>query len=98
MKKIEGIKYCQFVPNGSRDVSLIMTIIKWLFINSIKFYPWLIIVMTPVTGKGGGEHIDIYNAKNEVNGDKLIKLLKEDHKKESIILINCFSGSFYSSF
>ncbi|MEF3691578.1 MAG: hypothetical protein V3574_00795 [Candidatus Moraniibacteriota bacterium] len=87
MKKVEGLKYCQFVYLGIDKIS----ILKWYFINILTFNYWSVVVITPAAGREGGRHIDIYNLRSKINKKReLLNKLRENKRGEEIYLFSFF--------
>lgn len=82
MKRINELKYREFVPFGIK----INTLLKWYLINILTFNRWLIVVATPAAGRSGGKHIDIYSFKNGFIKSRLLNSLRENKKGEEIYL------------
>jgi len=82
MKKVEGLEYQRFFPHGYIFADVLREFIE-------KGTPFLIIVITKAAGRGGGFNADLYSFKETVPPDVLLFLLKEQLKKEEILICNC---------
>lgn len=97
MRKIEDVRYCEFIPTGKSDFWLLFSLIKWIFYCWLKFYPWIVVVETCAAGRSGGKNLDIYISKKLVSKNKLMALLAEPEKREKISLLNCLTGELLES-